>query len=297
MPTTAAEWYNTSVVWSNNSRLLSVAVPEGTPPAGGWPVMIDLLVVDFGDPSLPSRLSLRTGRRGQPRDPGGRRVGKLHTRRAEAMRQRHRLCLRLHDVLLAAQERPEFGVRRLVQLQAARADVPCRAAAAEQAVRSCDEQAVNWTKSLPIGKHKGHEHAWRNCTQCMSSVALNLTSAPNATMLGCPDHTVANATDRRNESRYDFEMGFCANVRPKYPAGGGGGGGEQNRYEKGHLRNYFPFASPHRLGRSCSCIIGTDNKFDCSPPYDDDAYGQPFVPKGAVRKRKPGAPALVPAAV
>ena len=43
---------NQSISWVNNSRLLSLAVPEGSPPPGGWPVLMDLLVVDY-----PSRLS------------------------------------------------------------------------------------------------------------------------------------------------------------------------------------------------------------------------------------------------
>jgi hypothetical protein len=38
---------NESVTWANNSRLLTLAVPEGTPPPGGWPVLMDLLVVDY----------------------------------------------------------------------------------------------------------------------------------------------------------------------------------------------------------------------------------------------------------
>ena len=38
---------NETVTWANNSRLLTLAVPEGTPPPGGWPVLMDLLVVDY----------------------------------------------------------------------------------------------------------------------------------------------------------------------------------------------------------------------------------------------------------
>lgn len=38
---------NETVTWANNSRLLTLAVPDGTPPPGGWPVLMDLLVVDY----------------------------------------------------------------------------------------------------------------------------------------------------------------------------------------------------------------------------------------------------------
>jgi len=34
-------------VWRNNSRGLFVALPEGTPPLGGWPVLLDLSILDF----------------------------------------------------------------------------------------------------------------------------------------------------------------------------------------------------------------------------------------------------------
>eukprot|EP01050_Picozoa_sp_SAG11_P010315 SAG11_NODE_1027_length_6131_cov_22.835710_3_plen_339_part_00 len=47
VPDTRTKWYNTSTLWANNSRLLSVAVPEGRPPPSGWPVMIDLLVISY----------------------------------------------------------------------------------------------------------------------------------------------------------------------------------------------------------------------------------------------------------
>ena len=47
VPTVKQKVGNVTVQWPNNSRLLLLAVPEGTPPPGGWPVMLDFNVVDF----------------------------------------------------------------------------------------------------------------------------------------------------------------------------------------------------------------------------------------------------------
>ena len=38
---------NKTVRWVNNSRLLMLATPDGTPPPGGWPVILDFAVIDF----------------------------------------------------------------------------------------------------------------------------------------------------------------------------------------------------------------------------------------------------------
>ena len=47
VPSVPGEYYNSTVTWRNNSRLLYLAVPEGKPPPGGWPVLVDLLTVDY----------------------------------------------------------------------------------------------------------------------------------------------------------------------------------------------------------------------------------------------------------
>jgi hypothetical protein len=65
VPSVPGEYYNSTVTWRNNSRLLYLAVPEGKPPPGGWPVLVDLLTVDY-PAGLYSGASSDCGLQGKP---------------------------------------------------------------------------------------------------------------------------------------------------------------------------------------------------------------------------------------
>jgi hypothetical protein len=69
-----------------------------------------------------------------------------------------------------------------------------------------------------------------------------------------------------------MERDFCV-MSSRKPGGAGGN-------FVPHVRDFAPFVSPQRLAMGCSCINGSDDtKFRCSPPYDDDQHGHPFVPR------------------
>jgi hypothetical protein len=175
LPNVTGVWYNESVTWTNNSRLLSVAVPKGTPPPGGWPVMVDLLVIDypslFGEPlcGLDGRTNSAT--RNYPPSKACAALAtqlcgdKLNTTHAECT-----YCfMKNRTALMAVCEKKETHSlmnKCPVQLPPAPLKKTCTAALAT---------ACNWTFSIPDasnGKHLQH----RNCTHCVAAAQFNLSS-------------------------------------------------------------------------------------------------------------------------
>ena len=273
VPNVTGIWYNESITWRNNSRLLSVAVPKGTPPPGGWPVMVDLLVIDypslFGQPlcGLDGYENRQTNQYPASKacEALGKRLcgDKLHTDHYECAG-----CFAKNRAeLLTVCEKTELNV---LQRQCPVEPPP------EPLNKSCTKALTsmcNWTFSIPDNS-KEHRLQRHNCTVCVLEAQRNLSMGGGS---GCPQPRGAPHSQAWNESsaaaRRQILMDFC------YPDEGHQGGGMFNHGAQ-HVRDFGPFVSPQRLAMGCSCINGSGSKFRCSPPYDDDQHGHPFVPPG-----------------
>lgn len=255
VPNVTGMWYNESVTWTNNSRLLSVAVPKGTPPPGGWPVMVDLLVIDypslFGEPSCGLDGYENPQTRQYPASKACQALGKrlcgdkLHTNHYECTS-----CFSKNRTeLLTVCEKMEIYVLEK-QCPVEPPPVPLNKSCTKALSSMC-----NWTFSIPDNSpdHRMRRH---NCSMCVSEAQHNLTMGGAN---GCPHASGAPHSSTWNESaaaaRRQILMDFCFPDKRKP----GGGMGQ-------HVRDFGPFVSPQRLAMGCSCINGSDSKFRCSPP-------------------------------
>ena len=265
VPDSTGNWNNLTIQWANNSRLLYLAVPDGPAPPTGWPVMVDLLVVDFASVVAGAKKCGTEGQRHSERYPPSLKCVAAVNRTCGAswnqgsyytcQTNRHHCFYRnesINPALAAACTNEEISAESLTCPKPPKLSPLCRAAL---------EPLCNWTKHL-LSK------TWRqNCSQCVAQAQQSLSA--NST-LGCPRNATATAAD----VHMVMETDFC--VKPPRHKNGKG---EMNRIEKaGGIRGYFPYASPQTLGMQCSCINGTT--FNCSKPFDDDKHGHLFVPPG-----------------
>eukprot|EP01043_Picozoa_sp_COSAG02_P051826 COSAG02_NODE_5503_length_4277_cov_2.008617_1_plen_304_part_00 len=258
VPNVTGIWYNESVTWTNNSRLLSVAVPKGTPPPGGWPVMVDLLVIDypslFGQPlcGLDGYENPQTHQ--YPASKACQALGKSLC--GDKMHTNHYECASCFShnrtELLTVCDKTEIYVLEK-QCPVEPPPVPLNKSCTKALSSMC-----NWTFSIPDNS-PGHRLRRHNCSMCVSEAQHNLTMGGAN---GCPHASGAPHSSTWNESaaaaRRQMLMDFCS---PEKEEHGGG------MFHKGqHVRDFGPFVSPQRLAMGCSCINGSDSKFRCSPP-------------------------------
>jgi hypothetical protein len=253
VPSPTGRWYNETVTWYNDSRLLSIALPKGPMPAGGWPVMIDLLVIDFPIAGSPAGTNHPDGKQqcgldGDQNPVTNRPVlsqacklsARTHCGNATGGFASCRQCYARNEKLL----RPLCGSHGVAMLQGECPAVPPLAKSCMAAL----QPLCNYT--LELASKFWH----RNCSICVAKHQAMLSNASKAT--GCPkpqgdDGASASAI------RLQMEIDFCKSSGHRKPAGGGGGGGRMFRPGP-HLRGFKPFASPERLAMGCSCINGSN---------------------------------------
>ena len=302
---------NQSISWVNNSRLLSLAVPEGSPPPGGWPVLMDLLVVDY-----PSRLS-GVEHRGVdkataqqicgldgalgPTAAGG----KGHKNQA-AKREKCAAAIRAqcgHALNSSFVDCVRCGYYNATHRNATIEGGNCTngllhellftprregsslyggiCPAPAPAPPRCNQsmqRVCGWTQAIRDAAAKStdpreREHLWVEYSRnCSRCVQENFKlSQPNVTAAGCP---FANGSDVAGPMLLEFSQGFCQTAEPPW----------HHKQQQQHnafftsIRYFWPFSSPQRLAMGCSCI--NTSSFTCAPPHDDGHLGQEYVPPG-----------------
>ena len=243
VPTPSGVWYNESVRWANDSRLLSIAVPEGPPPPTGWPVMIDLLVIDWPGPRGQPTCGLDGARNPQTtRFPPSTACAAAANRTCGNATHTFAACRTCYSrnrlALKAACQPHEFAALEFECPQPPPLAPSCAAALATRCNYTLAEQDVHWE---------------RNCSLCVSHHQRNL-SADAA--LRCPTNSTPSGA---GAVRRQMTVAFC------------GAHAKQKGQPGAHLRGFPPFASPQALGEQCSCINGS--KFACDPPWDDEQHG------------------------
>jgi hypothetical protein len=279
---------NESMTWANNSRLITLAVPKGTPPPGGWPVLMDLLIQDY--PNRTPRfkgvdLQAREtcGMQGKPFvDPAA--AAASHgaatspactsalTARCGTVQRDYVGCLKC--ALYNITNRRSLQGGDCPQNKAAFQDAligrctfgkpclggfcPATPPISPQCQRSIDV-ACNWTRPLASVNYRDYE---TNCSKCVMDKWFNAS----AQILGCPAPQPVLEVAMR--------LGYCNISKPAN--GGGGANGRGGHFDP--VRLFWPFASPERMAMGCSCVNGS--KFACGKPFDDGHLGQDFVPPG-----------------
>ena len=252
VPSVPGVYYNSNVTWRNNSRLLYLAVPEGSPPAGGWPVLIDLLTVDY--PAGLYASSARTcGLQGKSSDamddapPPQRCVDGTRAACAAAIAAGYFMCERcvnahVRNMSKAFHRHNETGVDCSVS-QRLLPGVVCPKAPPIEPVCA---RLLNST--CPIAQYT----TTRTCAECVST---NVTHAHNRSY---PLHNKMPCA--RNMTNLIL-TGYCKENGPNTHGGD----------LPGNVRSFKPFDSPHSLGMQCSCINGS--AFSCAQPFDDGQHG------------------------
>ena len=273
LPNVTGDWYNETITWTNNSRMLSIAVPKGAPPPGGWPVMIDLLVIDYpslyGQPMCGLDGNSNPATRDYPASKKCQALGKQLC--GDKLNATHFQCTGCFsknrtELLTVCEHEEVYTLEK--QCRPEPPLMPLNKSCTEALVDHC-----NWTFSIPDDS-KGQRFRHHNCTLCVAKAQLNLSTHAGSE---CPQVNGAPHSAAWNQSvefaRYDMEQQFCDRGKSKH----GGAGGVRVP----HVRAFAPFVSPQHLAMGCSCINGSDpTKFRCLPPYDDDQHGHPFVPPG-----------------
>ena len=247
------EWVevNESMVWSNNSRLLSLAVPEGTPPAGGWPVMMRLLVVDF-PVRAPGAAGIDQGQQTCGLD--GQRLANEYVdpaqvaAKAKCARLVTRTCGRALQNYTTCVDCAWYNYTNRMGLVAA----GCTNQMLEQLTLSggelcalpkvshqCNQSiasACGWTQALRNKSNTEPEPWWRYFVNNCSACVRNWTRSFGNHSMQAQNHSW-QATSCPAGVEYPLQEEFC---RPQeYPAGHNG---------MHHTNRWFnPFSSPHRL--------------------------------------------------
>ena len=282
VPDTRGQLYNSSVVWRNNSRLLFLAVPEGEPPAGGWPVLVDLLTVNY-PPGLYSGSKRHCGLDGRenpsvdhPPTPGvcAGLVRAACGAKAELGWRQCRTCVQQVSKNLSRGVGPTppppicKGITNTTEMEAAicPAPPPLSGQCAELLRHSCPYGAFNASSANPS------RPGFFECRACVFRVVRNATAANRAAKTSCVfwENTTAPAHHAHAPLPSQEASDYCSPIQPK------SGPGQHNDLP-GNVRSFKPFDSPRSLGMQCSCI--NSSNFTCSRPFDDGKHGvDGFVP-------------------
>lgn len=289
----ASRWVeiNESIAWVNNSRLLTLAVPAGMPPKGGWPVLIDLLIQDYptrtpgfkgldfastrtcgldGD-NLPDPAAAHTSPRATPT------CLSVLTDLCGAVQNNFTGCLecalysRGNKAALRAAGCPPGGqMNRIILGKCGAGQTNCHGwcpavpPISQECNRSIDS-VCGWTRKLARTDYRSYEV---NCSHCVAEHFRPYL--PNISRTGCP---IAPTWNTSGPASVQLQRGYCS-----VPYGGGGRGGAGRGAHNDPVRLFWPFASPQRFAMGCSCV--NSSKFGCGKPFDDGHLGQDFVPSG-----------------
>jgi hypothetical protein len=289
----ASRWVeiNESIAWVNNSRLLTLAVPAGTPPKGGWPVLIDLLIQDYptrtpGFKGLDFASTRTCGLDGDNLpDPAAAHTSPQATPAClsaladlcGAVQNNFTGCLectmysRSNKAALRAAGCPPGGqMNRIIFGKCGAGKSNCHGwcptvpPISQECNRSID-LVCGWTRKLARTDYRSYEI---NCSHCVAEHFHPYL--PNISQTGCPIAPTWNAS---GPASVQMQRGYCS-----VPYGGGGAHNAGRGAHNDPVRLFWPFASPQRFAMGCSCV--NSSKFECGKPFDDGHLGQDFVPPG-----------------
>ena len=283
VPDTHGQLYNNSVVWRNNSRLLFLAVPEGEPPAGGWPVLVDLLTVNY-PPGRYSGSTQHCGLDGRdsptvdhpptPAACAGLVRAACSATAALGWGPCHKCVERVStNVSRGLGPAPVplacHGSTNATEMVAAICPPPppLSGQCAQLLRHSCPYSAFNASSTDPS------RQGFFECRNCVYRAARNVTAANRAAKTSCLfwENTTRKAHQAHAPLPSQEASDYCRPIQPK-----AGGRGQHNDLP-GNVRSFKPFDSPLSLGMQCSCI--NSSNFTCGRPFDDGAHGVGgFVP-------------------
>eukprot|EP01048_Picozoa_sp_COSAG05_P021302 COSAG05_NODE_3879_length_1793_cov_1.595041_1_plen_494_part_10 len=268
---------NESVTWVNNSRLLSLAVPEGTPPPGGWPVIMDLLVKDYPVRGL-GRTGINPGKQTcgldgnavpkSVQDPAAAEVRKrckalVLTRCGREVLHQYDACTRCS--WLNATNRNSFVkdgctpqiLEQLTIMDTGTDGYFC--GPMPPVTKRCNqsiEAECGWTKDLLKRAQTEHEPWWKyyvyNCSTCVANFTRTQRYANQTQNKNWGNETGCTDANDKDLPYYPIYKGFCQPTN--YP-------GYNRAAQFHHTRWFNPFSSPARLVSQCSCINGS--AFQC----------------------------------
>ena len=261
---------NESMVWANNSRLLSLAVPEGTPPAGGWPVMMRLLVVDF-PVRTPGAVGIDQGQQtcgldGQRLDnefvdpaqvAAKAKCASLVNQTCGVALQKYSTCVdcAMNNYTNRRGFLAAGCTNQMLQQLTMTGGELCPLPRVSHQCNESIASACGWTQVLRNKSNAEPEPWWRyfmnNCSQCVRnwtrSFGNQSTQARNHSWqaTSCPAAEYPLMNEYCQPEEYPWRHNGMYHV---------------NRW-------FYPFSSPHRMASECSCINGSE--FSCFSPSDD----------------------------
>jgi len=275
---------NRSVRWTNNSRRVYIAEPAGAPPPGGWPVLMNLLTVDYGDAYGGGPCGLDGANSPSMTTPPAACVAHAKAACAAAGKStaQYAVCASCVSKMVrsgqasnatgpCAQPRGQVseGWRSDILLADVCAAAPPLAASCVASLApSCGvPRPQNTTPS------RSTYLAHRACRKCVSE----------ATRKANPGRHEKNATTGKNGCPLHWQSAevnlFC-----------GPEGTNRENNMPGNVRSFKPFDSPQSMGMQCSCINGSGDffgnflpngtKVSCGRPTDDGHDGDGYVPAG-----------------
>lgn len=237
-------------IWKNNSRLLHLAVPEGTPPPTGWPVVITVdihPVGSFATPKTPcdGEQSVQALLPKRPKVPPVCATAIAVACSNATLRTNYSTCSSciLHRVnATTARSRPCKSSWHLIGEVCPRQRTPARCVAQLGVLCGGAYNRTNRTE-------------WRGCQACVKTSYVNATACV---------HT-PTAQSQRDITRAGAAVWQICGVAPRASP---------------RTSHYLvpPWISPDKLARRCSCINGST--FSCSTPFDDGHAGHEYVPQG-----------------
>ena len=240
--------------WTNNSRLLHLAVPPGPAPRTGWPVLITVDIHPVGSFTTPktecdSELPQSFLKPPRPKQPKVQPVCAAAIAAAcsnATLRANYSTCSSciLHRVnATIAKSQPCKSPKHLAQAVCPRQTTP--------------PHCIAQLGTLCGGVfNRTNRTTWVQCQTCV------ILRYPNATI--CRHGS-------RKQPHVDADLAKLAvwqvcGVNPPKPA---------RPAKSGTIP---PWMSPDALARRCSCINGTN--FSCATPFDDGHAGHEYVPEG-----------------
>ena len=231
--------------WIANSRLMHLAVPQGTPPPRGWPVLITLEIIPVtSELSPPTQCDYPLPKMPGPPLPPKPKIPqpcldviRRYCSAAELAKNRSSCshCIFAANFTNASNctmSRGKMGSR----LCPPELPTPVPPRCIVNITTPCGgaynrTDPANWTKcSNCVKGHKGNESFGHNCPKKVHGLITTICGSPL----------------KKQHSR--------------------------------HFKTYPSWSSPRFLEQRCSCINGT--KFGCSIPIDDGHAGHEFVPSG-----------------
>jgi hypothetical protein len=275
---------NTSVTWRNNSRSLFLAVPAGPPPPGGWPVLVDLLTVNY--PSglyAPSDQQRRCGLDGRdsavvdhpPTPPACTAVVRAACGATAGLGWR---------ACFTCVEKVSHNLTRGVG-----GGPPALMAVCYDSINSTEMTADICPPPPPLStgcRHllqrrcpyasfnasSGGETSKAACRACVFAVYRNISRNRS------PDARCTFWENRSATSNHPYYLPTQEANEYCLPFAQGAGRHHHNDLP-GNVRSFKPFDSPYSLGMQCSCI--NTSRFSCGHAFDDGQHGAGgFVPRG-----------------